>query len=93
MKQEQAASPTPAVLLYCLDGQGGQGGWTKQYARVATVCAGLMVGPALLGWIADMTSVQVALQANAAILVLAVLFFALQAREPRHLRNAGPIFA
>jgi hypothetical protein len=48
--------------------------------------AGLMVGPALLGWIADMTSVQTALQVNAAVLVLAVSYFGLAARETKHLR-------
>lgn len=48
--------------------------------------AGLMVGPALLGWIADMTSVQTALQVNAAVLVLAVTYFGVAARETKHLR-------
>ena len=48
--------------------------------------AGLMVGPALLGWIADLTSVQTALAANAAVLVAATAYFGLAARETRHLR-------
>ncbi|BDA45298.1 probable quinolone resistance protein NorA at N-terminal half [Coccomyxa sp. Obi] len=47
---------------------------------------GLMVGPALLGWIADMTSVQTALQVNAVVLVAAVSYFGLAARETKHLR-------
>lgn len=51
---------------------------------------GLMLGPALLGWIGDATSVQVALQANAVLLLGAVAFFAWQARETRHLRSRSP---
>lgn len=50
------------------------------------LCAGLMVGPAFLGWVADMTSVQTALQANAVVLCLAVTYFGLAARETQHLR-------
>ncbi len=46
-----------------------------------------MVGPALLGWIADLTSVQTALAANAAVLVAATAYFGLAARETRHLRT------
>ena len=46
-----------------------------------------MVGPALLGWIADLTSVQTALAANAAVLVAATAYFGLAARETRHLRS------
>ena len=45
-----------------------------------------MFGPALLGWIADISTVGVALQANAAILLVTVTLFSLQARETRHLR-------
>ncbi|KAK9810950.1 hypothetical protein WJX73_000538 [Symbiochloris irregularis] len=56
---------------------------------------GLMFGPALLGWIADLTSVRVALQANAVILAGAVCLFSVQARETRHLRarHAKPAVA
>ena len=46
-----------------------------------------MVGPAFLGWVADMTSVQTALQANALVLVLAVTYFGISARETEHLRS------
>ena len=46
------------------------------------------MGPALLGWIADMTSVQTALQVNAVVLVAAVSYFGLAARETKHLRVA-----
>jgi len=45
-----------------------------------------MVGPALLGWIADMTSVQTALKANAFVLLLTVTYFGLAAQETKHLR-------
>lgn len=45
-----------------------------------------MFGPALLGLLADFTSVQAALLANAAVMAAAVAFFALTAREARHLR-------
>jgi hypothetical protein len=45
-----------------------------------------MVGPAMLGLIADFTSVQTALVANAVLLAATVTFFALTAREARHLR-------
>lgn len=55
--------------------------------------AGLMFGPALLGLLADFTSVQTALLANAAVLAAAVAFFALTAREARHLRGGGLVAA
>ena len=48
--------------------------------------AGLMVGPALLGLVADLTTVQTALQANAIVLAVVVTYFGLCARETRHLR-------
>lgn len=53
------------------------------------VRAGLMVGPALLGWIADCTSVQTALQANALVLLAAVAYFGAAARETKHIRVAA----
>lgn len=42
-----------------------------------------MVGPALLGWISDISSVQTAMVANAAVLVVAVAIFGLTAQETR----------
>ena len=48
--------------------------------------AGLMVGPALLGWIADMTSVQTALRVNALAMIAVVAYFGLAARETKHIR-------
>ena len=48
--------------------------------------AGLMVGPALLGWIADMTSVHTALQVNAVAMIAVVAYFGLAARETKHIR-------
>lgn len=47
--------------------------------------AGLMCGPALLGWISDKTTVQTAMIANAAVLAFVVLVFGFTAAEPRHL--------
>ncbi|CAK0782313.1 hypothetical protein CVIRNUC_005628 [Coccomyxa viridis] len=47
---------------------------------------GLMVGPALLGWIADMTSVQTALRVNAMAMITVVGCFGLFARETKHIR-------
>ncbi|CAL5228622.1 g11787 [Coccomyxa viridis] len=47
---------------------------------------GLMVGPALLGWIADMTSVHTALQVNAVAMIAVVAYFGLAARETKHIR-------
>ena len=55
--------------------------------------AGLMFGPAMLGLLADFTSVQTALVANAAVMVAAVAFFTFTAREARHLRNGGGMAA
>ena len=43
--------------------------------------AGLMLGPAFLGWVADMSSVQTALCVNAVILLAAVAFFGMRAEE------------
>ena len=48
--------------------------------------AGLMVGPALLGWIADMTSVQTALRVNALAMIAVVAYFGVMARETKHIR-------
>lgn len=45
-------------------------------------CVGLMFGPALLGLLADFTSVQAALCANAVILAAVMGFFALAVRSP-----------
>ncbi|KAK9866843.1 hypothetical protein WJX84_004388 [Apatococcus fuscideae] len=47
---------------------------------------GLMVGPALLGFVADLTNVQTALQVNAVALAVVVAYFGLCAHETRHLR-------
>ena len=43
--------------------------------------AGLMLGPAFLGWVADMSSVQTALCVNAVILLAVVAFFGMRAEE------------
>ncbi len=56
------------------------------------IIAGLMLGPAILGLIADASTVQIALKVNALVLGLAVAYFGIVAREPRHIRerqNAG----
>ena len=42
---------------------------------------GLMLGPAFLGWVADMSSVQTALCVNAVILLVVVAFFGMRAEE------------
>lgn len=47
-----------------------------------------MVGPALLGWISDKTTVQTAMFANAVLLACVVLVFAFTAAEPQ--RANGP---
>ena len=49
----------------------------------ASQIAGLMLGPVLLGWIADVSSVRVALQANAALLVLTMAYFGVVAAEAK----------
>ena len=46
-----------------------------------------MLGPALLGYISDKTTVQTAMVANAALLALVVSVFGLTAAEPRHLED------
>jgi len=46
--------------------------------------AGLMMGPALLGFISDKTTVQTAMVANAVVLLLVVAVFGLTADETRH---------
>lgn len=45
---------------------------------------GLMMGPALLGFISDKTTVQTAMVANAVVLLLVVAVFGLTADETRH---------
>ncbi len=40
-----------------------------------------MLGPAFLGWVADMSSVQTALCVNAIILLAVVAFFGMRAEE------------
>lgn len=44
-----------------------------------------MVGPALLGWISDKTTVQTAMITNAAVLAVVVVIFGLTAAETRNL--------
>lgn len=43
--------------------------------------AGLMLGPAFLGWVADMSSVQTALCVNAIMLLAVVAYFGMRAEE------------
>ena len=43
-----------------------------------------MMGPMLLGWIADVTSVRVALHVNAFVLVITMAYFGLMAAETKH---------
>ena len=50
---------------------------------VVNVAAGMMLGPMLLGWIADVSSVRVALHFNAASLVLVVAYFGIVASETK----------
>lgn len=47
------------------------------------VHAGLMLGPMLLGWIADVTSVRVALHMNAVLLILTMMYFGAVAAETK----------
>lgn len=42
-----------------------------------------MLGPMLLGWVADVSSVRVALQVNAALLVLTMAYFGAVAAESK----------
>ncbi|DBA89338.1 TPA: hypothetical protein ACH3X1_004132 [Trebouxia sp. C0004] len=44
---------------------------------------GLMLGPMFLGWVADFSSVRVALQVNAVLLVLTMVYFGLVAAETK----------
>ena len=46
-----------------------------------------MLGPALLGWISDKTTVQTAMVTNAMVLAVVVLVFGLTAAEPRNLNE------
>jgi len=46
-----------------------------------------MMGPALLGFISDKTSVQTAMVANALVLLVVVAIFGLTADEPRHMAS------
>ncbi|KAK9812684.1 hypothetical protein WJX72_001907 [[Myrmecia] bisecta] len=48
---------------------------------------GLLVGPLVLGVVADVSSVQLALHANAAAITVAVLYFGARACETKHLRR------
>ena len=47
----------------------------------AVALAGLMLGPMFLGWIADVSSVRVALHVNALLLVLTMVYFGVVAAE------------
>lgn len=49
--------------------------------------AGLMVGPAVLGIIADASTVQIALKVNALVLGIAVAYFGIVAKESRHIEE------
>ncbi len=48
-----------------------------------------MLGPALLGWISDRTTVQTAMITNAVVLAVVVLVFGLTAAEPRDLQTGN----
>lgn len=50
---------------------------------------GLLIGPFLLGLIADATSVQVALKFNAGLLMVTIAYFGFIAREARQFRPGG----
>ena len=50
---------------------------------VCTLVSGLMLGPMFLGWVADFSSVRVALQVNAVLLVLTMVYFGLVAAETK----------
>ena len=45
--------------------------------------AGLMLGPLFLGWVADCSSVRVALLVNAGLLLCTMLYFGVFAAETR----------
>jgi hypothetical protein len=46
-----------------------------------------MVGPAILGLIADASTVQIALKVNALVLGIAVAYFGIVAKESRHIEE------
>lgn len=46
-----------------------------------------MLGPYLLGWISDKSTVQTAMIANAVVLAIVVLVFGLTASESRQIGN------
>ncbi len=48
---------------------------------------GFVIGPVLLGWLADMKGFSFSLFFNSAFLLLAVLLFQFLAREPSHLKS------
>ena len=48
-----------------------------------------MLGPVFLGWIADVSSVRVALHVNAALLLLTVAYFGFVAAETKHKDTAS----
>jgi len=52
---------------------------------VCNLVAGLMLGPMFLGWVADFSSVRVALQVNAVLLVLTMVYFGLVAAETKQM--------
>lgn len=52
---------------------------------MCNLVAGLMLGPMFLGWVADFSSVRVALQVNAVLLVLTMVYFGLVAAETKQM--------
>ena len=49
------------------------------------LAAGLMLGPAFMGWVADMSSVHTALCVNVVILLAVVALFGMRAEETHQL--------
>lgn len=68
---------------WCQPGEFAIWPYNLSIINILSLSAGLMVGPALLGYISDISSVQTAMIANAAVLVIAVAIFGLTAQETR----------
>jgi DHA1 family multidrug resistance protein-like MFS transporter len=85
------AGPSPAAYVADLTPEGQRGRAMGLYRTFGDV--GFVIGPVLLGWVADISNYVTALQLNAALLIVGGLLFLVFARETvgRHRQRAvGP---
>jgi len=79
------SGPTPAAYVADIIPRENYSNGMGLYRTISDL--GFVIGPVLLGWLADMKGFSFSLFFNSAFLLLAVLLFQFLAREPSHLKS------